>query len=215
MGALAGGRTELWIPQGVRSVMLVFLLAGSVIAAGRGSLGAGWTRLMNTPFGGVAAQQMPVSFAAAVTREAEGVRYREVAVALRGFGIANARVGPVALAVEREAVRTGIDPLLIAAVISAENPELKPRAKSRAGALGIMQVMPLWLPSFRKICGDDLRRIDTNVCFGARVLKTHITEANGSVEKALLSYVGCVRDVACREYPRRVLKRWRGARKVS
>jgi soluble lytic murein transglycosylase-like protein len=214
-GASARGRTELWFPQRVRSLVLVLMLAGAVISARRGNVGTEWSHLMNMPFGGVPAQQLPLSVAAAVARDAEGVRYREVAIALKGFGIANARVGPVALAIEREAVRTGIDPLLIAAVISAENPELKPRAKSPAGALGIMQVMPLWLPSFRKICGDDLRRIDTNVCFGVRVLKTHITEANGSVEQGLLAYVGCVRDVACRDYPRRVIKRWRGARRAS
>ena len=139
-------------------------------------------------------------------------RYHQVTATLDGFGVDTIHSFPVLAAVERQAARLAIDPLLVLAVISTEDPDLDPAAVSSAGALGIMQVMPHWWRSFRSYCGDDLLAVETNICFGIKVLQSHLEDAHGSVERALLSYVGCVRDVACRRYPELVIKRWRSLR---
>jgi hypothetical protein len=69
-------------------------------------------------------------------------------------------------------------------------------------------VMPQWGPSFRAACGEDLLAIETNVCFGVRILQSHIDDAHGSLAAGLLGYVGCVKNLACRQYPELVLRRW-------
>jgi soluble lytic murein transglycosylase-like protein len=134
-------------------------------------------------------------------------RHRQIAQALGTLEADAALTGSAAAAVERESERTGVDPLLVVAVIAYENPELDPGAVSPAGALGIMQVMPRWKASFRNDCGDDLLSVDTNICFGVRILQLHIDDAGGSMERGLLAYVGCVKDLACRRYPELVLRR--------
>jgi len=142
-------------------------------------------------------------------------RHRQLVAAFATFGVDEARTAPVVTAVDRYARRFGIDPLLVAAVIAMENPDLNPQSVSPAGATGIMQVMPQWIRSFRSRCGgDDLTNVDTNVCFGVNVLQLHIDDAMGSVQQGLLGYVGCVNDTACRRYPDRVMRRWRGAATV-
>jgi hypothetical protein len=133
--------------------------------------------------------------------------HRQVARALGTFDADEALVGPVAAAVERESERAGVDPLLVVAVIAYENPGLDPDAVSPAGAMGIMQVMPHWKASFRTDCGDNLHSVSTNICFGVRILRLHIDDARGSMERGLLAYVGCVKDLACRQYPGLVLRR--------
>ena len=131
------------------------------------------------------------------------------------FGVSEARTAPVAAAVERQAARFGVDPLLVVAVISIENPDLNPTSVSSAGARGIMQVMPQWVRSFRERCGQDLTNVDTNICYGVNVLQLHIDDARGSVQRGLLAYVGCVKDVACRSYPEAVMRRWRDAAAIA
>ena len=143
-------------------------------------------------------------------------QHRQLVAAFDGFGVAADRTGPVVAAVEREARRFGIDPLLVAAVIAMENPDLNPSSVSSAGAVGIMQVMPQWGRSFRERCGGgDLTDVGTNVCFGVNVLQSHIDDAQGSVPRGLLAYVGCVKDVACRRYPEAVIRRWRDASNIA
>ena len=136
-------------------------------------------------------------------------RRRQVAHALRTFVPGEVRISSVVAAIDRQAARFGIDPLLVVAVIASENPDLNPTAKSPVGARGIMQVMPQWRRAFRATCGDNLLSVETNVCFGVRVLQTHIEDARGSLERGLLAYVGCRKDIACRQYPKRVMNRWK------
>jgi soluble lytic murein transglycosylase-like protein len=139
----------------------------------------------------------------------KALRRRQVAEALETLGVEAALTIPVVAAVERQAARIGMDPLLVVAVITFENPVLDPGAISPVGARGIMQVMPQWGPSFRASCGEDLGSVETNVCFGVRILQSHIDDAHGSLAAGLLGYVGCVKNLACRQYPELVLRRWR------
>ena len=61
-----------------------------------------------------------------------------------------------------------IDPDLVLAIMSVES-WFDPRAKSPAGARGLMQVMPFW----RNECGDDLYDIDINIKCGIKIYRKY------------------------------------------
>jgi soluble lytic murein transglycosylase-like protein len=81
--------------------------------------------------------------AAAPGREATDARVRSVAAFLEGraTGLSRTQIERVSRVVVREADRTGFTPGLIAAVIHVESSG-RNFISSRAGALGLMQVMP-------------------------------------------------------------------------
>jgi len=64
-----------------------------------------------------------------------------------------------------------------------------PTAQSKAGAIGLMQVMPEWVPKLKLKSKRDLYEVDINIDAGIRVLKIHITEEKGSIKKGLFKYV--------------------------
>jgi soluble lytic murein transglycosylase-like protein len=108
------------------------------------------------------------------------------------------RAAPAARAIMRYARQRSLDPLLIVGIIGVENAALVPRARSRVGAQGVMQVMPSWKRDI-KDCGGDLRDVTVNVCFGTRILRIAM-DASTSVREALLRYNGCVRAPGCHRY---------------
>lgn len=121
----------------------------------------------------------------------------------------------VANAVDRWATRRNLDPAVVLGIIHVENRELKPRAVSKDGSVGVMQVQPRWRASFARQCGRNLFDIDTNVCFGTAVLALNVTEA-ATLEGALLRYNGCVsRKSRCRRYARLVLQAAEEARNAD
>lgn len=92
-----------------------------------------------------------------------------------------------------------INPRLALAVAYVENPSADSLARSKAGAIGIMQVMPtVWLGVFHQQCkGSDLINIETNVCYGMHILKHYLDECSRMYERelsinrcALRKYVG-------------------------
>jgi soluble lytic murein transglycosylase-like protein len=115
------------------------------------------------------------------------------------------RAAPVAAAIMKYARLNQLDPLLVVGIIGVENASLAPRARSRVGATGVMQVMPSWKRDIRD-CGNDLREPHVNVCFGTRILRIAL-DASASVRQALLRYNGCVRSTTCRTYPTAVFSR--------
>lgn len=117
----------------------------------------------------------------------------------------------VACAVDQYADSLDLSPALLVGVIGVENRELDPRARSSAGAMGIMQVMPHWKRDLRS-CGTDLTDIRTNVCYGARILKLELAHA-ATLKGALLRYVGCVHS-DCRAYVRTVTAKIANAERV-
>lgn len=136
---------------------------------------------------------------AAGTREAApGDSLRLIAQLLVANGAPERRAGPVAAAVLKYARLRALDPLLLVGIIGVENATLVGRARSRAGATGVMQVMPHWKRDIRD-CGDDLRDVHVNVCFATRVLRLAL-DASASVREALLRYNGCVRAPGCTRY---------------
>lgn len=112
----------------------------------------------------------------------------------------------VALALVTEGHRAGVDPRVLASVVLVEDPMLDADVQSSQGAVGLMQVMPFHAGQWG--CGsDDLTDLDTNVCHGARIFRSYLTRANGNIDKALLSYNGCVRGLntpGCNMYPSQV-----------
>ena len=130
-----------------------------------------------------------------------------IAMLLTTNGASRERAMPAAAAIMKYARLQALDPLLVVGVIGVENAALKPRARSRVGARGVMQVMPSWRQDIRN-CGDDLRLIQVNVCFGTRILRIALDESS-SVREALLRYNGCVRTPGCHKYADAVFS-WAG-----
>ncbi len=110
--------------------------------------------------------------------------------------------------VHYEAVRAGLDPQLVLAVVQYES-AFRKYAVSIAGARGYMQVMPFWV----KLIGDpdvhNLFHLRTNLRYGCLILRHYLDRENGDVARALARYNG---SLGRSEYSDGVLnvmaKRW-------
>lgn len=126
---------------------------------------------------------------------------------LQSHGASEGRANTVARRIVQQADRWDADPALIAAIVSVENPRLVSKARSSAGAIGVMQVMPFWKRSFAQRCGNNLADDATNICFGIQILNEHLRQRGGNLRRALMSYNGCRTTSRCGHYPRWVLGR--------
>jgi soluble lytic murein transglycosylase-like protein len=90
--------------------------------------------------------------------------------------------------VHREATRTGLKPELVLAVIEVES-NFDRFAISRAGARGLMQVMPFWLKEIGRP-GDSLIDLHTNLRYGCTILKYYLDKERGNLRAALARYNG-------------------------
>ena len=109
--------------------------------------------------------------------------------------------------VHQEATRAELEPELVLAVIQVES-NFDRFAVSRAGAQGLMQVMPFWLDEIGRP-EDNLFHIGTNLRLGCTILKYYLEMERGHVARALARYNG---SVGQSWYPMRVFealrKRW-------
>ena len=87
-----------------------------------------------------------------------------------------------------EATRAKIFPELILAVIDVES-NFNRYAISKAGAMGLMQVMPFWLKEIGKP-GDNLFNLKTNLRMGCTILRYYIDKEKGDLTQALARYNG-------------------------
>ncbi len=113
----------------------------------------------------------------------------------------------VAVAVVREAQRAKLSPSLVAGVLLIENTPMDTTAVSRAGAVGLMQVMPFHAGTWGCVSAA-LTELDANVCHGTQVLRNYVRRS-GTMHMALRRYNGCRGRYAtpsCRRYPARVLR---------
>lgn len=99
----------------------------------------------------------------------------------------------VAHTISESAVKLGKEyevsiPLLVG-IMQVESITFNPMAQSKKGAIGLMQVMPEWVPKLGLKNKFELYNIDTNIESGIKVLKIHIEEAKGSITKGLYLYV--------------------------
>ena len=122
----------------------------------------------------------------------------------------------------REAYRRRVPPALVLGVMLTENDELNSTARSRVGAVGLMQVHgSSWRNALGRLFGTNLRNDTTNLRYGIYILSymarrasndAIVDSASGDVSltsdsswrTALLHYNGCVRGTNtpnCRAYP--------------
>lgn len=90
------------------------------------------------------------------------------------------------------AAKNQLDPYLVMAIITTES-HWKTNAISNAGALGLMQVMPEWIPKLNHLgihSKKDLLNPEKNISAGCHVLKVHLSESSNSLPKALEAYSG-------------------------
>lgn len=134
---------------------------------------------------------------------------------LRGTGqIDDARADSIARVAVREAYHRRVPPALVLGVMLTENDAFKRNARSKVGALGLMQIMPrLWTPNLGPILGRNLKDDETNLRYGVYILKHFARETADTLDPtaatrtALLRYNGCVRGTNtpdCRAYPDKV-----------
>ena len=90
--------------------------------------------------------------------------------------------------VHQEATRVDLPPELILAVIDIES-RFDRYAISRAGARGLMQVMPFWLEELNRP-NDNLFQIEINLRMGCTILKHYIDKEDGNMTQALARYNG-------------------------
>ena len=94
----------------------------------------------------------------------------------------------------REGARTGVDPLLIIAVMAVES-RFNPIAESDSGAMGLMQVIPgFHKDKFEAAAGDPVFDPHANIRLGARILQEYIKRAGNEVA-GLQLYNGSSEDV--------------------
>ena len=103
-----------------------------------------------------------------------------------------------------EAMRAGLDPQLVLAVVDVES-HFHKYAVSRAGARGFMQVMPFWVRQIGEP-GHNLFQERTNLRYGCTILRYYLDRENGNLYNALGRYNGTLGQA---DYPKRVLKAWR------
>jgi len=105
--------------------------------------------------------------------------------------------------IHREATRAGLRPEIVLAVIEIES-RFDPYAVSRAGAQGLMQVMPFWKNELGR-ASDNLIDPDVNLRYGCTILKYYLDKESGHLPDALARYNGSYGEYW---YPERVLLAW-------
>ncbi len=107
-----------------------------------------------------------------------------------------------------ESRRAQLHPELVLAVIDVES-NFNRYAISRAGAMGLMQVMPFWLKEIGRP-DDNLFRARTNLRLGCTILKYYLDKEKGNLTRALMRYNG---SLGSYRYTRKVFDaldyRWR------
>mgnify|MGYP003113064684 FL=1 len=111
--------------------------------------------------------------------------------------------------VHAAATRSNLSPELVLAVIEVES-HFDRFAVSRAGAQGLMQVMPFWRNEIGRP-GDNLTDNATNLAYGCRILQFYLEREQGHLVRALAAYNG---SSGSQVYSDRVKSayraRWRG-----
>jgi soluble lytic murein transglycosylase-like protein len=107
--------------------------------------------------------------------------------------------------VHQQASRVNVSPELMLAVMDVES-NFDRYAISHAGALGLMQVMPFWVPELGYDDMNVLFDIELNVLLGARILRYYLDMERGDLIRGLARYNG---SLGQRWYSDRVLDRLR------
>jgi soluble lytic murein transglycosylase-like protein len=102
------------------------------------------------------------------------------------------------------ATRSDLPPELVLAVIETES-HFDRFAISRAGAQGLMQVMPFWKDEIGRP-DDNLTNNVINLDYGCRILQFYLQREDGALHRALAAYNG---SSGSRIYSDKVWSAWR------
>lgn len=105
--------------------------------------------------------------------------------------------------IHHQASRTGVSPELVLALIEVES-RFDRFAVSKAGAQGLMQVMPFWKTELGR-AEDNLTDIQTNLRYGCAILKFYLEREQGALHPALAAYNGSSES---RRYSNKVFEAW-------
>jgi soluble lytic murein transglycosylase-like protein len=106
------------------------------------------------------------------------------------------------MVVRYEAMRAGLDPHLVLAVIDVES-KFRKYAVSKSGARGLMQVMPFWVKELGDAGQQNLFHERTNLRYGCTILRHYLDRERGNMANALARYNGSLGQA---DYPNRVQK---------
>ena len=125
---------------------------------------------------------------------ADPTRRALVGYLTRRFSIAAAPTAMVVETAYRAADESGLDPLLVLAVIAIES-RFNPIAESVMGAKGLMQIIPRYHLARLKEHGGEEAIFDpeSNILVGAKILQEYVYRT-GTLEAGLQSYNGASRD---------------------
>ncbi len=112
----------------------------------------------------------------------------------RRYRVAASAIEPLVRAAQTTGERTGLDPVLLVAVMAVES-GFNPIAESPMGAQGLMQVIPRFHQDKLEAVSGSNSLLDpiVNIQVGALVLKEYI-RSTGSLEAGLQKYAGAVSD---------------------
>jgi len=144
---------------------------------------------------------------------------------LRTGKVTQTRARALADVAVREAYTRRVPPALVLGVMLTENDELKSSARSKVGAVGLMQVAPRPWQSLGRKFGTNVHIDSTNLKYGIFILgwvaekaAKLVDDQNDAWRKALLRYNGCVRATFtrnCHEYPDQVRRQVQQAARSS
>ena len=117
-----------------------------------------------------------------VTTSSENVTYLKVMLLKPGIDKQLAR--DISHSIVLRAREHKRDPDLVLAIVDVES-NFNPNAVSHMGAMGLMQIMPVWKKSFG--IELDLRHVDTSINYGLKILGSY-EQTFGSLEMALTAY---------------------------
>ena len=120
---------------------------------------------------------------------------RAFAADLRRTGnLEEGRADSIARVAVREAYHRRIPPALVLGVMLTENDQFKRNARSKVGAMGLMQIMPrVWMPNLGPILGRNLKDDETNLRYGVYILKHFAKRTADTLDAASVTQVALLR----------------------
>ena len=144
---------------------------------------------------------------------------------LRTGKVDQARARALADVAVREAYTRKIPPALVLGVMLTENDELKSSARSRVGAVGLMQVAPRPWQNLGRKFGTNVHTDSTNLKYGIFILgwvaqkaADLVGDRDAAWRRALLRYNGCVNGrntPDCHGYPDEVRRQVQAVAKAT